>query len=293
MAVCGFNCGACPFAYLCIPLAIGAIFALKRYAKSPLQKKRFVCQLSFLFLSNTAFLVGSSGFIYTYFYCWEAPVATMACPIGILEHAAIELNWMLAVYLVGTIALVCMVFGRAACGWLCPIGFLQDILGLRRKIQTERAQRIDKKARNLKYVILLVIAPVCYITADMAYTNICPVGGLTATLPALALDPSGYTLGVYFVPKMLFLGGFFILIALLSRGWCRHLCPVGAMMAPFDKVSMLQLTVDMKQCTRCGQCKNVCPMEIDLPGDITSMECIRCGQCVSYCPERAIHLRFT
>ncbi|HDS58675.1 MAG TPA: 4Fe-4S binding protein [Thermoplasmatales archaeon] len=293
MAVCGFNCGACPFAYLCVPLAVGAVFAWKRYARSPLQKKRFVSQLSFLFITNAAFLVGSTGLIYTYFYCWESPVAAMACPIGILEHASIELNWMLAVYLLGTIALVCMVFGRAACGWACPIGFLQDMLGMRRKIKSEKAQRADQRMRPLKYAILLLIPPVCYVTADMAYTNLCPVGGLTATLPALALDPGGYTLGVYFVPKMLFLGGFFVLIVMLTRGWCRHLCPVGAMMAPFGKVSLLQLTVDMDKCTHCGACKNVCPMDINLPEDHASTECIRCGQCVSYCPAGALHLGFT
>ncbi len=291
MPVCNFNCAACPMAYMCIPMTIGAVVVWKRYASSPMQKKRFASQLSFLFLANTAFLVGSTGFIYTFFYCWEAPLAAMACPIGILEHAAIEHSLTLLIYLGGTIALVSMIFGRAACGWACPIGFMQDILG-GKKAKNEKRKKLDKKMRYLKYVILLVIAPVSYITGTMAYTNICPVGGLTATIPALILDPHGYTFGTYFIPKMTFVVGMIVLASLLSRGWCRHLCPVGAMMAPFNKVSILQLKVDFDKCIHCGKCEAICPMDIKMPEDNKSMECVRCGKCVSVCPVNAITLGF-
>ena len=290
--ICNFNCASCPLAYMCVPMAIGAAVVWKRYSSSPMQKKRFASQLAFLFLSNTAFLVGSTGFIYTYFYCWEAPLAAMACPIGILEHAAIEHSLTLLIYLAGTIILVSMIFGRAACGWACPIGFMQDILG-GKKAKNERRKVWDKKFRYLKYVILILIAPVSYITGTMAYTNICPVGGLTATIPALILHPHGYTFGTYFVPKMTFVAGLLVLAVLLSRGWCRHLCPVGAMMAPFNKVSLLQLKVDMDKCIHCGKCEAVCPMDIKMPEDNRSPECIRCGKCVSVCPVSAIKLGFT
>ncbi|MEA2054244.1 MAG: 4Fe-4S binding protein [Candidatus Thermoplasmatota archaeon] len=293
MPLCNFNCASCPFAYVCVPMAIGTAVVWKRYAFSPMQKKRLASQLAFLFLSNTAFLVGSTGLIYTYFYCWEAPMASMACPIGILEHAAIEHSLTSLIYLAGSITLISMVFGRAACGWACPIGFLQDIIGHKRKIKSANGKKADKKLRYLKYAILLLIAPACYITGKMVYTNICPIGGLTATIPALILHPHGYALGTYFIPKMLFLGGFFALVVLLTRGWCRHLCPVGAMMAPFNKISLLQLEVDMNKCTHCGRCKAVCPMDIEMPEDNRSSECIRCGRCVSACPVNAIKLGFT
>ncbi len=291
MPMCNFNCASCPFAYICVPMAIGAAVVWKRYASSTMQKKRLASQLAFLFLSNTAFMVGSTGLIYTFFYCWEAPLASMACPIGILEHAAIEHSLTLLIYLVGFISIVSMIFGRAACGWACPIGFLQDILG-GKKVKNEKRAKLDKKLRYLKYIILLLIAPVSYIRGTMAYTNICPVGGLTATIPHLILDPHGYTFGTYFIPKMLFVGGFIALIVLLSRGWCRHLCPVGAMMAPFNKVSLLQLRVDMDKCIHCGKCEAICPMDIKMPEDNKSLECIRCGKCVSVCPVNAIKLGF-
>lgn len=246
--------------------------------------------MSFLFLSNAAFIVGSTGFIYTYFYCWEGPVAAMACPIGVLEHAVIDPSLTLLMYLIGFIAFVSMIFGRAACGWACPIGFLQDLTRGRKKIKHVAA---DKKTRWLKYVILLIIPPACYVTGRLAYTDICPIGGLTATLPTLALDPRAYTFNEFFAPKMIFLAGFFILILLLSRGWCRHLCPVGAMMAPFNKVSLLKLRWDKEKCVYDYSCKKACPMGISLPENTKSNECIRCGMCVAHCPYDALSLTFT
>jgi len=246
MVVCNLNCVACPFAYLCIPLTIGAFLAIKRY-QSRLQKKRLVSQVSFLFITNTAFIFGATGLIYTYFYCWEGPLALMACPIGLLQD-------------------------------------------LTRGIRTKHP--LDEKMRYLKYAILALIPPVCYVTGTLAYTNICPVGGLTATLPHLALDPNGYTFTAFFVPKMLILAGFFVLILLMTRGWCRHLCPVGAMMAPFNRISVLELRYFEDKCIKCFKCAKVCPMQIDMPYDNRSGECIRCGTCVDACPTDALALAF-
>ena len=286
MVVCNLNCSACPFAYLCLPLAIGAFIALKRYG-SRLQKRRLASQLSFLFLTNTSFIFGATGLIYTYFYCWESPYAIAACPIGTLEHTFVDKTWYLLIYLIGIIAFVSIIFGRAACGWACPIGFLQDITKGRK---TKR--EMDKKLRNLKYIILFLIPIASYITGKLAYTDICPIGGLTATLPHLALNPYGYTFAPFFYPKMINVAGFLVLIFLLTRGWCRYLCPVGAMMAPFNKVSVLQIDYMEEKCIKCFKCAKACPMQINMPFENRSAECIRCGMCIDACPTNAIYFKF-
>ncbi|KAA0015320.1 hypothetical protein B6U81_00165 [Thermoplasmatales archaeon ex4484_30] len=285
--ICNLNCPSCPFAFLCIPMAIGAVVAFRRY-KGRLQKKRIASQLSFLFITNTAFIFGVTGLIYAYFYCWESPFALMACPIGVLEHAFADRIWYLLLYLAGIIGFSSILFGRAACGWACPIGFLQDLTKGRRT-----KSKIDRKARYLKYAILAAIPPACYVTGTLAYTDICPIGGLTATLPHLAINPGGYTFTVYFFPKMIILAGFFFLIILMTRGWCRHLCPVGAMMAQFNKVSILQLEYYEEKCIKCFKCAKVCPMQINMPYERKSGECIRCGHCIDACPTNALAFKFT
>lgn len=284
--LCRFNCFSCPFAYLCIPMFFTVLIALRRHKK--LQRKRMFSQLSFLFITNSAFIFGATGLIYSYFYCWESPFALMACPIGILEHAFVDKAWPLLVYLAGTIAVVSTIFGRAACGWACPIGLLQDLVRGRRVRRIEA----DRKMRYMKYFILFAILPACYFTGTLAYTNICPIGGLTATLPNLALAPYGYTFTSFFIPKMAITFAFLVLIVLISRGWCRHFCPVGAMMGQFNKVSFLELRFYEERCIKCNKCSRVCPMQIDMPYDNKSGECIRCGKCVDACPKNALVLEF-
>ena len=287
--MCGGNCLTCPIAY---SIASMAIVGIRRIYKKPIQKKRIIFQIIFLFITNAAFIFGVTGLIYSYFYCWESPQATMSCPIGILEHAVLEGSIFLAIYLIGTIAIVGTIFGRATCGWACPIGFLQDLVG-RMKITREiKRSSADMKARYAKYAILVAIPFAVYYFATMAYTDICPIGGLTATLPILIFHYGQYTPTEFFLPKMILLALTIFLIVNVKRGWCKYLCPVGAMLAPFNKISILQLKFDENKCLKCYNCARICPMGINLPYDLKNMECVRCGLCIDECPTKALSFKW-
>ena len=282
--VCNLNCNSCPLAYLCIPAVIASLIAIKKISK--LQKKRMLSQISFLLISNFSFIFGATGLIYSYFYCWEAPLALAACPIGVVEHAFADRTFYILIYLIGAIFTVSIIIGRGACGWACPVGFLQDL------IRGRKIKRKDKKIRYAKYIILISIPLACFFTGKLAYTDICPIGGLTGTLPRLIINPKGYTFTVFFYPKMLFVAGFFILIIFIARGWCRYLCPVGAMMACFNKISFLQIKYNEEKCIKCFRCSQVCPMQIEMPDENRSNECIRCGRCIDACPTNAIEFKW-
>jgi len=72
--------------------------------------------------------------------CYSCPAAAFACPIGTLQHMAVRmglaLSWgdplgvlqALPVYVLGILGLAGALIGRGACGWLCPFGFLQELL---------------------------------------------------------------------------------------------------------------------------------------------------------------------
>jgi len=287
--MCMGNCLTCPIPYLAISIAS---IGIKRMYSKPIQRKRLISQLIFLFITNAAFIFGVTGLIYGYFYCWESPQATMSCPIGILEHAVLESSIFLAIYLVGTIAVIGTIFGRAPCGWACPIGFLQDFLGKIKLKREIKISKIDRRARYLKYVILAIIPFAVYYTASMAYTNLCPVGGLTATLPLLIFHYNQYTPARFFIPKMIILALTIVLIINIKRGWCRYLCPVGAMLAQFNKISLLQLKFDEDKCLKCYNCARVCPMGLNMPYEVKSGECIRCGLCIDHCPTKALKFEF-
>ena len=71
-----------------------------------------------------------------------------------------------------------------------------------------------------------------------------------------------------------------------------RICPLGAMMAPFNRSAMLDLKKDGTKCTRCRACLRVCPLDIEEvyvemeSTNITAPECIHCYRCVEECPEK-------
>jgi polyferredoxin len=78
---------------------------------------------------------------------------------------------------------------------------------------------------------------------------------------------------------------------LVGRGWCRYICPLGALMAPFNKVSVLWVHVNHDKCIECLACEKTCPMKIKVLNMYRDPECILCGKCISICPTSAIQYK--
>ncbi len=79
-----------------------------------------------------------------------------------------------------------------------------------------------------------------------------------------------------------------------KRAFCKVLCPVSLVMKVPSSVGRLTRRPTGEKCTECGACNKVCPMDVDVMGDISkgarvrSTECILCNQCKNVCPVRAI-----
>ncbi|HEY6009256.1 MAG TPA: 4Fe-4S dicluster domain-containing protein, partial [Geobacteraceae bacterium] len=81
------------------------------------------------------------------------------------------------------------------------------------------------------------------------------------------------------------------------RLWCRSLCPLGGFYALVGSLSPVKVRYHRAQCTRCGECVAVCPVEEVLAPSleegvalVRSGECTRCGRCVDSCPGGALCL---
>ena len=186
--------------------------------------------------------------------------------------------------------------GRAVCGWACPIGLLQRATGLVPRFLKKRfpvfkkigQHKIERYLRYIKYFILIGLVFLTSIFLGFVFTDICPVGMLTGTFPIMVLRPGVYIPDTYFYIALVIFILFILLILLVERGWCRYFCPVGAFLAPFNKVSFLHMEVDEKQCTDCNLCSDICPMGIDVPNMNRDPECILCGKCVEKCPHSLV-----
>lgn len=234
--------------------------------------------------------------------CYSCPGALGACPIGSLQAALGGRQRHFPFYVLGLMTLFGVVLGRLVCGMLCPFGLVQDLL---HKIPLPKAavpRRLDRPARKLKYVVLLVLViglPAFAVTETgfrppYFCEYVCPAGTLGGGIPLLLADPALRSLaGALFSWKALVLTAVAAVSVCVPRPFCRYLCPLGAFYALFNRFSFFQMCLDADKCVGCGKCERVCPMGVEVTGDINGAECIRCGACKSACPTGAIASGFT
>ena len=276
---------------------------LKNWIFSHIPTQRRLIQLYAALLYNAHLKGYITGNIYTGavknfcvpgLNCYSCPGAIGACPLGALQNAIAASGSRTPSYVLGILMLYGLTFGRTICGFLCPLGLLQELL---HKIPTLKIRKspVTRILSCLKYVILsifVVIIPFWYslqsypVPAFCKY--ICPEGTFGGAIGLLS-NPVHFDkyamLGILFTRKFLILLAIIFLCILIYRAFCRFLCPLGAIYGLFAKVCVIGVKIDGPRCTDCGLCVRECPMDIRHVGD---KECIHCGKCMDVCPTKAI-----
>ncbi|MEY2631946.1 MAG: hypothetical protein RIR00_600 [Pseudomonadota bacterium] len=207
-------------------------------------------------------------------------------------------------------ALFFFLLGKAFCGWVCPLGTVQEglnrlgrRLGLR---QNALPPGQTARIRPAKWFILLGLVFLVPLLAGMGvaphslgnpYCDVCPSRIVTTLLTAnpdeFAVnqgDSVKFALGA--LGNTLF--GFVIIAALaLRQPFCR-ICPMLAMNALARHVSLTRLSkVAHDKCEKCGICHKACPMDIheihrEHGRRAYHDDCTLCGRCVEYCPDDGV-----
>ncbi len=183
--------------------------------------------------------------------------------------------------------------GRSFCGWVCPAGGLQYILG----------NIINKRAKGgrwnwIKYVIWLPWIALIIILAIQS-GGFTKIDMLFHTIYGISVaNPEAYI--IYYTVLILI-----VLLSMLAgkRGFCHYSCwmspfmIIGRKLRNLFKWPSLQLKVEQDKCIHCHLCDKVCPMSLDIEnmvnhGNIENAECILCGRCVDICPKKVIHFSF-
>jgi polyferredoxin len=220
-----------------------------------------------------------------------------ACPVGSLQAALSGTEKRFPFYVIGSMTLFGVICGRLLCGFVCPFGFIQDLL---HKIPVKKIRipkKIDKVLRFLKYAIFIVFVILLPLLLNDEYglsspyfcKLICPAGTLEGGIPLLLTNEGLRSMaGLLFGWKTALLVIILIACIFIHRFFCKYLCPLGAFYALFNKFSLYRLNLDKEKCINCKKCEQICPMDVDVTANINSAECIRCGKCKAVCPTVAI-----
>ena len=230
--------------------------------------------------------------------CYSCPGAAGACPLGSLQNALACTGHRAGWYVLGMLLLFGVVLGRTICGWLCPLGLIQELL---HRIPTPklRKSRFTRMLSLLKYAILAVFVtavPLWYgLTKDLplpAFCKyICPAGTLEGAAGHLAnpANASMYSmLGILFTRKWIIMLTIALACVFCYRSFCRFICPLGAIYSLFSRFTVIGVRTDADRCNGCGACVRHCPVDVKRVGD---RECIHCGKCMDVCTRGAISLK--
>ncbi len=227
--------------------------------------------------------------------CYSCPGAVASCPLGALQNALNAAGHTAPWYVLGMLALFGVILGRTICGWICPLGFIQEIL---HKIPTPKIRKSGgtRKLSYLKYGVLAVFVialPLIYgvgkgIILPGFCKYICPAGTLEGAVGILQNPVNSSS---FFQLKALFTSKWVIMLVIglacvfCYRSFCRFICPLGAIYGFFNRFALAGVKVNPDRCNSCGQCVMKCPMDVRHVGD---HECISCGKCISACAQGAI-----
>ena len=222
--------------------------------------------------------------------CRYCPASVAGCPLNFMQRLFAKGLGNFPVRVACWLLLLALAFGRLICGWLCPLGLVQDLLD---KIPTKKIQKSEwtRRLSYLKYVILVVFVvalPLGYQLAGkrvLAFCRwVCPNLPFTNSLMTLFAGGS-FRPHMFYSSRFAILAAVILLSVFLFRPFCRFICPLGAFYGLFNKVALLSVKVDESKCVHCNACLRTCKMDIKKVGDC---ECISCGECKAACKFGAI-----
>lgn len=181
-----------------------------------------------------------------------------------------------------TLLLAITLFGGAYyCGYICPFGFMQDVvgdIGTKLGIKKYRMPKLLDKVLSLsRYIIFSLVtlsssALVFQLLGYEAQSN------FTQLL-------TGNTVGII---SLIVLATFLVISLFFERAFCKYLCYTGAQHGLFSLLRVFTIKRNLESCVDCKKCDKVCPMNITIStkDQLRSPQCINCFECVNVCPKK-------
>jgi transcriptional regulator of nitric oxide reductase len=228
-------------------------------------------------LSILAFVLGFIGW-------WGQGQLSIATPLAVARTALEGGSYSFLLYDPFSLAVWAVtilgffLWGRGLfCGWLCPFGALQEFahhLGrLLRLPQIEPSAAWDDRLKWIKYIVLAAMV-LMLLTAPARLDK------------AIEIEPFKTAITTFFIREWYYVAyaiGLLLLSMVLFKGFCRYVCPLGAVMAIGGLLRGRKWIDRRDECgSPCQLCKVKCSYgAIKKTGEIQYSECFQCLDCVT------------
>ena len=179
--------------------------------------------------------------------------------------------------------ILAFLFGAVFCGWVCPLGSVQEWVGkLGKRLFKKRYNHfipwgIDKYLRYLRYLMLIWVLYATAMTGALAFSAIDPYYALF-----------NFWTGEVAITGLAVLGITLLASLAVDRPWCKYVCPYGAVLGITNLFSVFSIQRQESTCKSCNLCTRDCPMNIPIHAVnvVRDHQCIGCLECTSeaICP---------
>ena len=239
------------------------------------QTVRILLRAVFFFLMPGSFVAGFSG------------IKSLFQTIG----QGSVLAWNQFFFVLVSLLIFTVLFGRFFCGYVCAFGSLGDFVfwlsGLvqkkvfRRKKQIVIPVSVNPWAQKIKYLVLCVILALCTVGIFSSLSGYSPWTVFSFFLAFRGVSDE-------YLPGLLILAAIVIGMAFKERFFCQFLCPLGAVFSLLPQLPAAFLKRNPKTCIPgCSACRMRCPVDLKLETDgFRNGECIACERCADICPKQ-------
>jgi len=180
--------------------------------------------------------------------------------------------------------------GKSFCSWLCPVGFISELVGdFGDKISTKLFGKplkmpkfLDYPLRSVKYLLLAFFVYVIFFQMSALALR----SFLDSPYNLLADVKMFYFFADITQTGLIVIAVLFGLSIFIRNFWCRYLCPYGALLGALSFLSPNKIKRDTSSCIDCKLCTKACPSRINVHkvNMVYSDECSSCMSCIDACP---------
>lgn len=256
-----------------------------------MQKYKTLVQSVSLVLLHSSWGLEVKWFCNPVLSCHSCALSYFACPIGVFAHFAG--HHVFPLLALGTVLLIGVLVGRLLCGWVCPFGFLQDLLY---RLKTRKFTLPAWTGRTKYAVLVLTVFALPFMFGEetvFSFCRYCPAAAAEVSLPAViggALAGEASVSG-WSLLKIGILAAVVAAVIFSRRAFCNVLCPIGALLAPLNFVSLWAVRPPTSRCIACKKCDRACVAAVEPSARIAAGEspsraadCVVCHQCQPACP---------